>query len=49
MRMPKINRSNWLMHRVPNGTFGRIARLGPAAQGMLLLLLGSSAVLLELF
>lgn len=46
--MPKINRSNWLMHRVPTGTFGRIARMGPVAQGMMMLLLGGSAVLLEL-
>lgn len=47
VRMPTVNRRGWLIHGVPRGLFGRLTRLGSAAQLSLLSLLGASAVLLQ--
>ena len=47
VRIPTINRPGWLIHGVPRGFFGRLARMGAAAQLSLLSLLGATAVLLE--
>ena len=46
--MPTVNRPGWMIHGVPRGLFGRLARLGSTAQLSLLFLLAACAVLLEL-
>ena len=48
VRMPTVNRPGWMIHGVPRGLFGRLARLGSTAQLSLLFLLAACAVLLEL-
>ena len=50
VRLPSVNHQSWnrMIHGVPRGVLGRLARLGGAAQLALLSLLGASAVLLEL-
>jgi len=48
MRRFIINRPGWMIHGVPRGLWGRMSRLGTAAQFSLLALLGACAVLFEL-
>lgn len=47
VRIPTVNRRGWLIHGVPRGLFGRLTRLGSAAQLSLLSLLAASAVLFQ--
>ncbi|MDK1327874.1 hypothetical protein [Arthrobacter sp. zg-Y1143] len=48
MHIFKVNRPGWMIHGVPRGLLGRLARLGNAAQLSLLVLLAGCAVLCEL-